>query len=124
MPAAIQTSYLSILWGLLCLLWLPFEDQGLFGPVSLGGLGALALLREWKRVANMNPILRGGLVGAMPFLLALGLMLVKSGLHSHAFPDFPLSDFVLLLKWMPVAAVLGAAISFALKWRLLAGAER
>ena len=124
MPAAIQISYLRILWGLLCLLWLPFEDQGLFGPVSLGGLGALALVRGWNKGAKVNLILRSGLAGAMPFLLALGLMLVKSGVHSHAFPDFPLNDFVLLLKWMPVAAVLGAATSFALKLRTLAGAER
>lgn len=107
---------LGVAWLGLVLLWLPIEDTNIAAPLALGVLGAAWLYvrfvvseqnasKKWKTWAQ------GTLIGGTAIPLAALLMIFKSGVHDHGFPDFPLSDFVDLLSLLPIGLALGFVAS-------------
>ena len=103
-----------ILTGLGLLFWLPFEDQNerpalffalllcaLAGAFLLHRLGSLGVVPLWA-----YPLL-GMLCGLALSPLAVLLLALKSGLHSHAAPDYTIVDLVSVLEKTPVWAGVG-----------------
>ncbi len=124
----------GILWGILFLVWLPFEDLTTTYPVLLAAglslwLGARAiyltpgpspsLSDEEGRVPSLVTAKRGEAVRwfitglrlgfVVPFI-AVFLMVFKGGLHAHGFPDFVPAQISAVLRSAPWWALAGAII--------------
>jgi hypothetical protein len=99
-------------------------------PVSALGWGLAALgLTLWiarhyggrsiaGRAAMLAAALTGAAAGLGAALAAALLMLVKTGLHSHVFPDYPFGLMVDILARAPLWALAGvlAAVGLLLAW--------
>ena len=116
---------LTLLYGVAVLLWLQVEDNRVM-TVVLFGLG-LSMLVAWhkaarlhRRAALMEAALLGAIVGAGTALATCGLMLLKTGLHSHIYPDYPPAQMIAILSRMPIWALAGAlsALGLALARRV------
>lgn len=111
-PRSHRIAVLAI--GIGILIWLPFEDRNenpaLFFSLLLCSLaGAFILHRIWSNTAPpiwAYPLL-GTLCGAALPLVAVLLMAVKTGLHSHAAPDYSIADLRSVLMRIPVWAGVG-----------------
>ena len=100
--------------GIGILIWLPFEDRNenlalVFSLLICSLAGAFFLHRIWSNDAPpmwAYPLLATlcGLV--LPFVAVL-LMAVKTGLHSHAAPDYTIADLLSVLMRTPVWAGVG-----------------
>jgi hypothetical protein len=116
-------------YGLLVFLWLSPEDNHVW-PVALLGAG-LAVVAGGVFAANRfggrwiparwilpGAALAGLVAGAGGALAAAGLMLLKSGLHSHLFPDYPLPMILAMLERAPAWGLAGllASAALALLW--------
>jgi hypothetical protein len=120
---------LALGYGTILLLWSSLEDNSVL-PVTLLGDGlALVLLSLWltrrfsgralpARTALFSAALAGAAWGLASSLAAALLMLVKNGLHSHLFPDYPFGLIVDLLARAPLWALAGifAGIGLLLAW--------
>jgi hypothetical protein len=75
----------------------------------LAGLHGLTRLKA-RRFPLRLPwaALAGGLIGAGSALATAGLMLLKTGLHNHVFPDFPLAVILGILERLPAWSAAGA----------------
>lgn len=102
-------------WVLLFLLWLPFEDTQIIFPAVLAvDLGIWLALRAWPSWIRLGDAAAAALtaaawLGSLP-LLAVLLMMFKSGLHGHGFGDFTASQVQLALLATPVCALLGGVL--------------
>ena len=86
----------SLLLGAILLFWLPVEDTGTRTPLLPAALGVTLLAAFQLNRFALRPcrhlwvrhILPGALGGLAIPLLATGLMVFKSGIHRHGFPDY------------------------------------
>jgi hypothetical protein len=129
-------SPLTLAYGVILFLWLTPEDS-IWLASALGAIGALigGLHVLYRRPRWVQPLLRGlddprpraALIRAVLFGAGVGLsaapmtaliMLVKTSLHSHLFPDYPLGVVLGVLSRAPAWAAAGALIGFACAlWR-------
>lgn len=115
--------------GAILLLWTSLEDNNILPVSLLGGGLALILLILWltrrfgghtfpARTALLGAALAGAALGIGSSLATALLMLIKNGLHSHLFPDYPFGIIVDLLARAPLWALAGifAGIGLLLAW--------
>lgn len=131
---------LTLVYGVVLFLWLTPEDS-IFLAAVLGALGsALGALHmvycfgrrdsgraAWlRRRAALNaerfPVpasaLAGAGIGILTALCTALIMLVKTSLHSHLYPDYPLGVLIGILVRAPVWAAAGALAGTAVAlWR-------
>ncbi len=85
---------------------------------------ALWIIRQYGgrtlagRTALLATALAGAALGLASSLATAVLMLVKDGLHSHLFPDYPFGMIVAILERSPLWALAGifAGIGLLLAW--------
>ena len=105
----------AVLLGVMILLWLSFEDRderrAVFLAVLLSTLGAVATrMRFSKRIYGYWYLLLGVVFGFLVPMLAVLLMVVKTGLHGHSVPDFTLAQISAVLRLIPVWSVVGLLV--------------
>lgn len=106
-------------------LWLSLEDTNVL-PVVLIALG-VALLSAYMSVTGrwggrmiarstllIGAALVGAGVGAGTALIAALLMIWKTGMHAHPFPDYPAGLILDILRRAPVWSLAGALAALAL----------
>lgn len=105
---------LALVLGIALLLWFPKEDVSQLSVVLFA-----ALISAWLALRSLLPVQPGGryylvrylLVGALAGLavipLALLLMALKTGLHSHSAPDFTYVQMQVLLFRTPMWVIVG-----------------
>lgn len=102
------------MWGLLFLIWLPIEDVDTRYVVPLAaGLCvwfAIRLLAGSERKLGLARFLFiGTLSGLLISPFAVLLIVFKSGLHAHGFPEFTLEQIVDILRSTPLWVLVGGA---------------
>ncbi|MCW5838579.1 MAG: hypothetical protein KIT29_01575 [Anaerolineales bacterium] len=102
---------LGVVWLVLFLLWLPFEDTQLTFPLILAlDLCVWLALRMWPFWSTLGRVaatlVAAAWLASAP-VLTLGLMVFKGGVHAHGFPDFALRQFAAVLSALPLCALLG-----------------
>jgi hypothetical protein len=120
---------LALVYGAAALLWLSAEDNSIAPVVAFGaGLAGLFLIPRLallRRLSMPYTLVGAGLLGAAfglgTALATVGLMLLKTGLHSHLFPDYPPAQMLALLQRAPVWMLAGvlAGVGLALAWAAL-----
>jgi hypothetical protein len=100
----------AIIWGILFLAWLPLEDQSAILPAILGLMASWIIAINFPDHLAAYKSLRGAIFGGLFILLAMLLMIFKSGLHAHGFPDFPLDSFLQLARLFPGAVIAGSIV--------------
>jgi hypothetical protein len=107
------------------LLWSSLEDNSVL-PVTLLGSGlALVITTLWvirrfggRTFASRNALLGAASVGAITGLIAAlasaALMLVKVGLHSDLYPDYPFGLIIDTLARAPLWALAGIFVGIGL----------
>ncbi len=113
-------SLITLAYGIAAFLWLTPEDSiwlaAVFGAAGACILAAHAVFRVAGgrdlpgRVWFPGTIISGGAIGAGATLVTAVLMLIKTSLHSHLFPDYPLAVLLGILARAPVWAAAGALI--------------
>lgn len=117
-------SLITLAYGIAAFLWLTPEDSIWLAAV-FGTLGACVLAAHTvfkiaggrdlpRRVWFPGVIVLGGAIGAGATLVTAVLMLIKTSLHSHLFPDYPLTVLLGILARAPVWAAAGALAGFAI----------
>jgi hypothetical protein len=120
---------IPLVYGVVLLLWSSLEDNSVL-PVTLLGSGLaflMTLLWVIRRFGGRTFAARNGLLGAsvlgattglLGALASAALMLVKDGLHSDLYPDYPFSLIVDTLARAPLWALAGifAGIGLLLAW--------
>lgn len=115
----------SILYGLLVMVWLPFEDRNtngvLFFALGFSGLlGGSLILRSkkswpwcqaWPRRCS---VALSALSGLLVTPVAIFWMAFKNGLHGHTLPEFSLAQIRLVLYLTPVWLLAGLLIGLGL----------
>ncbi len=106
--------------GLLSFFWLGWEDASPVTVLLLASLISAAWAFTWirrgtlaARTGLLRWILAGGSLGAAVGPLAGILMVLKTGLHGHAPPDFTLEDVLRALQLIPAWAAAGALLGMA-----------
>jgi hypothetical protein len=101
------------------MIWLPIEDTSTTYVIPLAiGVCAWLAVRAFLRIGLQlhYHILIGALAGLAVAPLAAFLMIFKSGLHAHGFPDFTLEQLwaVLLTSpyWGSAGLILGALVGW------------
>ena len=120
---------IPLIYGITLLLWSSLEDNSVL-PVTLLGSGlALLVTLLWvvrrfggRTYVSQNVFLGAAVIGAATGLIAVlasaALMLVKDGLHSDLYPDYPFGLIVDTLARAPLWALAGifAGIGILLAW--------
>ena len=109
-----QRRLIALGYGLALFVWLQVEDNSPL-PVALFG-GGLAILLTLDRLSRRVPArwrlagaaLLGGIAGVGSTLATVALMLLKTGLHSHLFPDYPPGQMLAMLERAPTWGLAGA----------------
>jgi hypothetical protein len=99
----------GLLLGIALFLWLPFEDRSVNWALSFAGgislWGATRFLVD-RQTVGWRLLVRHAWVGTLAGLavapLALLLMVFKSGVHAHGFPDFTYDQMQTVLLRTPV----------------------
>ena len=115
----------ALIYGALLLLWSSLEDNSVVPVVLLGGGLALLITVLWtvrryggRTLTGRNGLLGASVLGAVTGLLgalaSAGLMLVKDGLHSDLYPDYPFGLIVDTLARAPLWALAGILAGFGL----------
>jgi hypothetical protein len=118
--------------GILLFLWLRIEDSAVFPAVFMGFGSTLTAGYLWlttrfggkslpMRYLFPGAALLGALSGLAVSAVSAALMLLKNGMHGHAFPDYPFGVIVETLQRAPLWALAGAlaCLGLALAWRAL-----
>lgn len=111
-----------ILLGAFILLWLSTENRDVRLTLSLGVVFCLLVgLRAAIRmgVSRISPLALagiGGLIGLFTPLLAVILMILKIGLHSHQTPDFTLFQVIEVLARAPFFMLGGFLAGLGVGW--------
>jgi hypothetical protein len=114
----------SIGWGIITIIWLPFEDTTTIF-LQLLSLGWCAWFAGWvtckfaPRSKTVVLILIGGLSGLLIFPVALTLTILKAGLHGHGFLDFSTSQLTGIARSTPIWVIIGLLVSAAFQSRRL-----
>ncbi len=116
-------------YGGILLIWSSLEDNTMLPVALLGGGLALLGMILWitrnyggasftRRLALLAASLVGAATGLAASLATALLMLIKDGLHSHVFPDYPFGMLVDTLTRAPLWALAGilAGIGLLLAW--------
>lgn len=108
--------------GSVVLIWLSLEDRderrAILLAALLSALGAVAAgVRFRRKMRAPWIIVLGAGFGLLVPLVAVSLMVVKTGLHSHSTPDFTLAQVTAVLQLIPIwtgvgCLVGGAAVLF------------
>lgn len=119
----------ALVYGAALLAWSSLEDNSVLPVSLLGGGLALIALAFWitgsyggktfaGRAALVAAALAGAAAGFASTLAVAALMLVKTGMHSHLFPDYPFGMMVEILERAPLWALVGslAGIGLLLAW--------
>lgn len=120
---------IALAYGAVLLFWSSLEDNSVLPVALLGGGLALLALSLWLtqryggrtfagRTALLGAVLAGAAFGLAASLAVAVLMLIKDGLHSHLFPDYPFGMIVDILTRAPLWALAGsfAGIGLLLAW--------
>ena len=106
--------------GLASFIWLGWEDPSPVVVILLASLISVAwastLIKRGALAAQtglLRWILMCGLLGAAVGPLAAVLMVLKTGLHGHAPPDFTIEDVLRALRLIPAWAASGALLGLA-----------
>jgi len=102
---------LALLYGGITLLWLQLEEDSVLPAVVLGLGAALLLAARFARPAPdrlLPMMLTGAATGLLTAPLAAALMILKTGLHFHAVPDYPPAQILAVLGRAPLWALAGA----------------
>lgn len=109
----------ALVYGVGLFLWSSLEDNSVLPVVLLGSGLALILLALWLsdhyggqsfsgRAALIAAALAGAATGCASALAVTALMLLKTGLHAHAFPDYPFGMMTGILARTPLWALAGS----------------
>ena len=101
----------------LILAWLPLEDKGPLLPLILGIFIAIIFGYWLMTQSSEKPkfgrtIIYSLLIAIMPIMVSSLLMIFKSGLHNHGFPDFPISDLFFILNLFPLSIAFAFVFGF------------
>ncbi len=121
--------WLALLFGGLLLLWTSLEDNTMLPVALLGGGLALLIVQHYggrrlegraftPRQTMFAAALLGVATGVVAALATTLLMLIKDGMHSHLFPDYPFGMIVDTLTRAPIWALAGllGGIGLLLAW--------
>lgn len=115
-------SFIIIGYGITLFFWLSAEDNGWIVAALGAILGLLMTVRiatQWEqcRAAFWFYPLFGALAGALGMAGTLLLMLIKTSIHGHLYPDYPFLLMVAfatrLPAWIAAGALLGTAVALA-----------
>jgi hypothetical protein len=122
--------FAGFVYGVVVFIWLSLEDKSVVSVSVLGtGLSLLLTLRLARQIGIYPPRPRSGrgARGEGIILLLLGmlcgagatsatdlLMLIKTSLHSHIYPDYPLPLMTAMLTRLPAWSIAGALIGVAI----------
>ena len=105
---------LALLLGIALLLWYPVEDVSQLGVVLFAvlisawfALRVLLPVYPGERYYLMRYLFVGALAGLAVTPLAITLMALKTGLHSHSVPDFTIKQMQVLLIRTPIWVMVG-----------------
>jgi hypothetical protein len=101
--------------GILVFFWLGTEDNSVQSAVLYGlGIASLSIAHAQYRLPKLLQLRRrlrfallGAIIGLSAALFAALLMLLKTALHTHLFPDYSLPLIAAMLVRAPVWAVAG-----------------
>jgi hypothetical protein len=106
--------------GLASFVWLGWEDPSPVVVILMASLisvaWAITLIKRGtllEQTGLMRWLLVSGLLGAAVGPLAAILMVLKTGLHGHAPPDFTIEDVLRALQLIPAWAASGALLGLA-----------
>lgn len=109
--------WLALILAIALLSWLPVEDisvrNATLFAASISSWFALRLLlpiHPGERYFYLRHLLIGSLAGMALTPLALLLMTLKTGLHSHSAPDFYVEQLLSLLYQTPIWVMVGLLI--------------
>jgi len=126
-PYPRRLTLITVWFGVAVFLWLSPDEQGWL-VIALGvGMAIIAathavfrLGARWQdraisvRRAQIGLVALGALIGAGSAITTASLMLFKSVLHSHIFPDYPAIVVLGILQRLPLWSIAGALIGLAL----------
>jgi len=121
--------WLSLIYGVVILLWLSREDNDVAGVAGLGcGLTVLLLVHSATGRLGGRPIpstyvligavVLGLLAGLGTAVITTGLMVFKNALHAHLYLDYPPHIVLGILQRAPVWGLAGGlmGLGMALAW--------
>jgi hypothetical protein len=111
---------LTIIFGAILLFWLSVEDTGWLIVAFGAGLsilltlrGAFRLQRHISRAWIVFGVVLGTLAGAGSIVATLLLMLVKTSLHGHMYPDYSFQLMISMAGRIPAWGAAGALVGLA-----------
>ncbi len=123
-PYPRRLSLITLLYGIFVFVWLSWEDSVWlvtvlgFGLSLLVGVHAMFRFggrRVTRRLFIAGAALLGALIGAGTVAATVLLMLIKTSMHSHVYPEYPfplISGIVeRLLPWTAAGALAGLALA-------------
>jgi hypothetical protein len=123
-PYPRRLSLITLLYGIFVFVWLSWEDSVWlvtvlgFGLSLLAGVHAMFRFggrRVTRRLFIAGAALLGALIGAGTVAATVLLMLIKTSMHSHVYPEYPfplISGIVeRLLPWTAAGALAGLALA-------------
>ncbi|QPC84863.1 hypothetical protein G4Y79_10980 [Phototrophicus methaneseepsis] len=120
---------LTLAWGAVIFSWLMVEDDRVASVVVIGLGGVLLVVATNMMQRYGGQILRqrdyaalltvmGLFVGGGSAASAAALMFLKTALHSHIYPDYPVGLMLAMLARIPAWGAAGALLGFSV-WLLL-----
>jgi hypothetical protein len=110
--SGILSRYLSLytlIYGIVVFLWLSPDEQTWFVAI-LGWIGAVLITARIviRFGLRLDPILIGAVIGAGATVCTVLLMFLKTSLHAHVIPDYPLATMIGVAERLPAWALAGA----------------